>query len=102
METHPENEQSRADAIELPAPTVWPMVLALGVSLIIGGMVTSVAISLLGLLLTGVAGVGWFRQVLPVASRIRGGRYPGNASCRRGWSHCALVYQPDASKNVAG
>ena len=50
----------------LPAPTAWPMVLALGLSLVVAGMVTNVAISLLGLLLTLRASVGWFRQVLPV------------------------------------
>jgi hypothetical protein len=42
------------------------MVLALGVSLAVAGMVTNVAISLLGLLLTTSAGVGWFRQILPI------------------------------------
>ena len=42
------------------------MVLALGLSLVVAGMVTNVAISLLGLLLTLRASVGWFRQVLPV------------------------------------
>jgi hypothetical protein len=52
--------------VELPAPTAWPMVLALGLSLVIAGMVTTGAISLLGLLLTILASVGWFRQVLPV------------------------------------
>jgi hypothetical protein len=52
--------------VELPASTAWPMVLALGLSLVIAGMVTNAAISLLGLLLTVLASVGWFRQVLPV------------------------------------
>ena len=42
------------------------MVLALGLSLVVAGMVTNVAISLLGLLLAVRASVGWFRQVLPV------------------------------------
>jgi hypothetical protein len=42
------------------------MVLALGVALIFTGMVTSVAVSLLGLLLALISVVGWFRAVLPV------------------------------------
>jgi hypothetical protein len=61
MESH-----SQAPAVELPASTAWPMVLALGLSLVIAGMVTNAAISVLGLLLTVRASVGWFRQVLPI------------------------------------
>jgi hypothetical protein len=41
------------------------MVLALGLSLILTGMVTSLAVGILGLLLTIAGIVGWFRQVLP-------------------------------------
>lgn len=52
--------------VHMPLPTAWPMVLALGVSLIVTGMVTSGAVSLLGLLLSLVSAVGWFRSVLPV------------------------------------
>jgi len=53
------------DTVHLPAPTAWPMVLALGVSLMLAGMVTHWAISLLGLLMALPAIVGWFLQVLP-------------------------------------
>ncbi len=65
MESQSEDDQLRVDVV-LPASTAWPMVLALGFSLIVAGMVTNAAISVLGLLLTLLAGVGWFRQVLPV------------------------------------
>jgi len=58
--------EPKKENIELPSSTAWPMVLALGLSLIITGMVTNVAISVLGLLFTVFGGVGWFRQVLPV------------------------------------
>jgi hypothetical protein len=51
--------------VQLPRPTVWPMVLALGISLLLAGMVTGIAVGALGLLLTLFAVVGWFRQVLP-------------------------------------
>jgi hypothetical protein len=51
--------------VQLPAPTAWPMVLALGISLMLAGMVTHWAISLLGLLMAVPAIVGWFFQVLP-------------------------------------
>jgi len=42
------------------------MALALGVSLIVGGMVTSPYVSLFGFMLTVASIVGWFRNVLPV------------------------------------
>jgi hypothetical protein len=56
------------DKIEMPAPTAWPLVLAFGLTLISAGMVTAVAVSILGGILTMVGAVGWFRQVLPVES----------------------------------
>ena len=34
--------------IHLPRPTVWPMVLAFGVSLALTGMVTNLAVGILG------------------------------------------------------
>jgi hypothetical protein len=52
--------------IHMPTPTAWPMVLALGVTLLIAGMVTSVAVSFLGLVLMLFSSIGWFRAVLPV------------------------------------
>lgn len=52
-------------AIQLPRPTVWPMVMALGISLLLGGMVTTFAVGVLGALLAIAGGVGWFLQVLP-------------------------------------
>ena len=51
--------------VQLPAPTAWPMVLALGISLMLAGMVTHWAISLLGLVMAVPAIVGWFFAVLP-------------------------------------
>ena len=54
--------------IEMPAPTVWPLVLAFGLTLIAAGMVTAASVSILGAILTIAGAVGWFRQVLPVES----------------------------------
>jgi hypothetical protein len=56
---------TETNVIALPAPTAWPMVMALGIALILAGMVTNIVIGLLGLLLTVAGGVGWFFQVLP-------------------------------------
>ena len=65
MTIHAVDNRQQAAAVELPSPTVWPIVLALGIALILAGMVTHWAISLLGLILTLRASVGWFREVLP-------------------------------------
>src|SRR5580693_7172134 len=60
------NEGTRAPReIEVPAPTVWPFILALGVALLFAGLVTSVSVSCLGALLSLAGSVGWFREVLP-------------------------------------
>jgi hypothetical protein len=58
---HPQEEHG----LQLPSPTAWPMVLALGIALVMSGMVTSGIVSILGggLAIAGI--VGWFRQVLP-------------------------------------
>src|SRR5262247_4556594 len=60
--TNPE----RLDSFELPAPTVWPMVVALGVTLGFAGLVTHLAVSVVGVVLALIGGVGWWRNVLPV------------------------------------
>jgi len=53
------------DEIQLPLPTAWPMVLALGAALLLMGMVTHWVISALGVLLLVRSSVGWFSEVLP-------------------------------------
>jgi membrane-associated protease RseP (regulator of RpoE activity) len=63
---------SRAKALEvtpgtinLPAPTAWPIVLAFGVTLLLGGLAMSPSISLLGMIVAAAGSVGWFRDVIP-------------------------------------
>jgi hypothetical protein len=51
--------------MEVPAPTAWPIVLALGFTLIFAGLLTSASISVLGAVLALAGSVGWFREVLP-------------------------------------
>ena len=53
--------------IEVPAPTAWPFILALGAALLFAGLVTSTSVSCLGALLAVAGSVGWFREVLPYA-----------------------------------
>ena len=60
------NESPRAPReIEVPAPTAWPFILALGAALLFAGLVTSTSVSCLGALLSVAGCVGWFREVLP-------------------------------------
>ena len=51
--------------IELPAPTAWPLALALGVVLLFAGLLTSVSVSILGTILSVAGCVGWFREIFP-------------------------------------
>jgi hypothetical protein len=67
----PREPLERRDAVELPAPTSAPFVLAVGLTLAFAGIVTSPAVSVAGLLLALVGAVGWWRQVLPVERHER-------------------------------
>jgi hypothetical protein len=53
------------EAIELPAPTVWPFVTALGVAFAFAGVVTYAAVSAVGIALALIGFVGWMREVFP-------------------------------------
>ncbi len=92
---HPQQDHG----LHLPSPTAWPMVLALGIALVLFGMVTSGVVSALGAVLAIAAMVGWFRQVLPheahesvevsteevhvVSSRTLATRLPADATSRK-------------------
>ena len=51
--------------MEVPASTAWPLVLAFGFTLMFAGLLTSVSVSVLGVVLAVAGCVGWFREVLP-------------------------------------
>src|SRR5258707_8616633 len=55
----------RPHEIELPAPSAWPLVLAVGFALLFAGLLTSTSVSMLGGVLTLAGCVGWFREVFP-------------------------------------
>src|SRR3974377_1175720 len=53
-------------SVELPAPTVWPIVFAFGLTLLFAGLLTNVSVSLLVVGVRSLAGsVGWFGDLLP-------------------------------------
>src|ERR1700730_7564957 len=51
--------------IEVPASTIWPLILWLGFTLAFAGLLTSASVSILGGMLTVAGCVGWFREVFP-------------------------------------
>lgn len=64
----PEQERAHTpEMIEVPAPTPWPFVTAFGLALLFAGLVTSLAVSGVGLLVVLRGAVGWFRDVQPEA-----------------------------------
>ena len=65
LDLQTETRESASTAIDVPAPTAWPIVLAFGVALLFAGLVTSASVSILGAILAFSGCVGWFRDVLP-------------------------------------
>jgi hypothetical protein len=62
---HIEQSSRASREIEVPASTVWPLVLALGFTLVFAGLLTSASVSILGTVLALAGSVGWFREVFP-------------------------------------
>lgn len=52
-------------SVHLPAPTAWPFLMALGLSLVCASLVTSASLGYLGGAIAIVSAIGWFRNVLP-------------------------------------
>jgi hypothetical protein len=65
VESVSQHQKTMPSAIEMPAPTAWPIVLAFGITLLFAGLVTSAAVSIFGGILAAAGAVGWFRDVLP-------------------------------------
>lgn len=66
MMSEQESAMRSDNIIEIPASTPWPFVTAFGLALIFAGLVTSLAVSVVGLVVLLAGAVGWFRNVLPV------------------------------------
>jgi hypothetical protein len=67
---HHDSHATDTNVIQLPAPTVYPIVMSLGITLICAGLVTNIVIGILGLILTVWSAVGWFLQVFPHEAHI--------------------------------
>jgi hypothetical protein len=64
-ESRSQTPEVTRSTIHLPAPTAWPFALAFGLTLLLAGLVTTTAVSMLGAILAVAAAIGWFRDVLP-------------------------------------
>jgi hypothetical protein len=53
------------ETLHLPAPTHWPIMLAFGCMLGFAGLVTSLWVTVCGVVFALAGCIGWFRQVLP-------------------------------------
>lgn len=63
--SEPVRHDGHEEGVELPAPTAWPMIAAFGVMLMAAGLVTVMAVSILGVVLALAGAVGWGREVFP-------------------------------------
>src|SRR5438105_3649427 len=57
--------ESTPTTIPAPAPTAWPLIVALAISLVFTGLVTHVAVSIAGAVVLIFGAVGWWYEVLP-------------------------------------
>jgi hypothetical protein len=62
-----EHPPESSNTIEVPVPTPWPFVTAFGLALLAAGLVTSLAVSVVGAVVILFGAVGWLRDVLPVS-----------------------------------
>jgi hypothetical protein len=65
LELPTKRQDEAPNAVTMPSPTAWPIVLAFGITLVFAGMLTTASVSILGAILALTGYVGWFRDVLP-------------------------------------
>lgn len=59
------HEPPGPDQVEMPKRTVWPLVLSLGVSLLLAGIITHWLLSVTGAILFVIGLAGWVAQLMP-------------------------------------
>jgi hypothetical protein len=58
-------QENDASSILVPAPTQWPFIAALGITLMFSGIVTHIAVTMVGTVMLLRAAIGWWFAVLP-------------------------------------
>ncbi len=61
--TNEEYPLTPADPQEIPEPTYWPITLAFGSLFLFWGLITTPIISVVGLLISGLAIAGWIIEL---------------------------------------
>ena len=61
----PQNGGTQLGTIQLPAPTPWPFLMSLGLTLVGVSLVTTIWLIWLGALLFVISALEWFHNVLP-------------------------------------
>jgi len=74
--------QSASNSILIPAPTAWPLIVALGISMIFMGLVTHAVVSIVGAAILLRAATGWWFDVLPEQKEEFVALTPGAAIAR--------------------
>jgi hypothetical protein len=67
--------------VQMPSPTAWPVMLAFGVTLGAAGLVTNIAVTIVGAVFVLAACVGWFGQVLPREAHVSVPAFPDDVVC---------------------
>lgn len=75
-DTHHSEHDDTADAVTMPRPTVAPMILALGITLLAFGVVAGVAFLVVGAVLLVIGIGGWVGQLLPGVGHVAEPRVP--------------------------
>ena len=57
--------ENDASSILVPAPTPWPFIASLGIALMFSGIVTHIAVTMVGTVVLLRAAIGWWFDVLP-------------------------------------
>jgi hypothetical protein len=58
-------DPARRPSVEMPQATVWPIVVALGITMLGAGWATNLSLSLVGAVIFVLGLAGWVRQLLP-------------------------------------
>lgn len=66
---HIADSESTDFHVHLPDPSIWPIVIALGIAVLVNGIVLGLPVLVLGLLLIAFGIGGWIRQDILVSLR---------------------------------
>ena len=61
-ETEPEHAQESHEAIHLPPPSIWPVVVAIGIALILTGLILNPVVVISGAVIGGAGVAFWIRD----------------------------------------